>query len=1086
MTTPTGSRSIFLSYARDDDEPFVTRLYHDLVARGFDVWWDRESMPNRDLSFLQEIRDAIIERDLLLLVVGPQAMASDYVRAEWEFALSVCKPIHPVLRAGDFDQLPPQLSLLDTPNFCDDAQYDKAFDHLLRHLSEPPRPLGELFGVPALEHEYFERAEELKQIAEHVLLDIQDPTALSTAKRITVIHGLGGVGKSVLTAGFVRQCNIRRAFWNGIIWIRVGTEPDLLHLLNVIGLALTEAEPDFPSVELGQKKIKQLLGSRTCLIVLDDVWDAANITMIRDLIADTRCRLLITTRYLSVARTLGVTSSVALDLLPLDQATTLLHRFAGHDDPALPEIADRLSGLPLALKLAGARLAEGMSGADWLETFSRVSQIKIGPDETDDPHANLQACLELSVDQLSNDHQTLYHTLGIFPEDEWVPLDVVTRLWSKILPEICDEDCHALAYDLSRLALIELRDEDKMVTLHDLLHDYTRTKLGKLSINTHRDLLQAYRDETDQPWHTILFGDYLYRHFVYHMTEAGWQDQLIAVLTSAPVWLEQHVQQHNRRDIALEHVVNDIFEYYHKVDADAARDLLTAWLKRASPSRRPSQHMPYTSKVVAVRCAFETADIQALALALQDTNQDVQDTAIRFAFYLDAVNPKQSLALMRLISQNVMRFGLPRPRVLGVAFPMVLLLLVEQYRYLNSLPIGENTLQQQFAILQDLLRQVAYVRRWGPLRPVGNLLRTWVVWLLARYARRMLRNNLKGAEEAPDEIGYSVNSLEEFARYFDELSHEQRANFEETIPYLNHAYGSVLDIRSNILDIFASEDALSTTYINFVISGRAHAEPEAVYDTYKYVYETVKSRWPDDANRYAYTAGSIAHSMYNVLELQPEVNPEWMAFLKTLVRSHMVDSPHGYGITRTPIRPYRYYSMMYYGAIWAKVHPNDPIDLAEELLARAEADDDIELLLYIIDSFAERTTFPASYRGILRSLEPYTRHPDPVVREHLAKSLAVIRNKAREQVDEFLHDSKAPQALVDDVTRMSFDEPISELVRRMHEFITAFVVYAAPDTLSRITDSARIVIQAKSIDVALKLALKQVLNEIIGENVFAS
>jgi hypothetical protein len=38
---------LFISYARADDEPFVKRLYHDLKNAGFDVWWDRVSMPNR-------------------------------------------------------------------------------------------------------------------------------------------------------------------------------------------------------------------------------------------------------------------------------------------------------------------------------------------------------------------------------------------------------------------------------------------------------------------------------------------------------------------------------------------------------------------------------------------------------------------------------------------------------------------------------------------------------------------------------------------------------------------------------------------------------------------------------------------------------------------------------------------------------------------------------------------------------------------------------------------------------------------------------------------------------------------------------
>ena len=79
---------IFISYARADDEPFVKRLYEGLVAHGFEVWWDRVSMPSRALTFLQEIRDAIDQADRLLLVVGPgacteHAEVQGSLRARW-------------------------------------------------------------------------------------------------------------------------------------------------------------------------------------------------------------------------------------------------------------------------------------------------------------------------------------------------------------------------------------------------------------------------------------------------------------------------------------------------------------------------------------------------------------------------------------------------------------------------------------------------------------------------------------------------------------------------------------------------------------------------------------------------------------------------------------------------------------------------------------------------------------------------------------------------------------------------------------------------------------------------------------------
>jgi len=109
--------SIFLSYARGDDvDPFdpatsfVARLHRDLTARGFEVWFDRIAMPSRGLTFHQEIQDAVAARERLLLVVGPKAALSDYVRQEWQFALQADKAVTPILRQGDYPLIPDALS----------------------------------------------------------------------------------------------------------------------------------------------------------------------------------------------------------------------------------------------------------------------------------------------------------------------------------------------------------------------------------------------------------------------------------------------------------------------------------------------------------------------------------------------------------------------------------------------------------------------------------------------------------------------------------------------------------------------------------------------------------------------------------------------------------------------------------------------------------------------------------------------------------------------------------------------------------------------------------------------------------------
>lgn len=125
------STTIFLSFARGDDEPFVTRLYADLQARGFKVWIDREDMPSRGLPFPVELRDAINASDRSLFVLGPKAVTSDWCRAEWQHAVTFGKPITPVLRVDGkradgsrldgLQLLPEEMIFLHVDDFRDDA-----------------------------------------------------------------------------------------------------------------------------------------------------------------------------------------------------------------------------------------------------------------------------------------------------------------------------------------------------------------------------------------------------------------------------------------------------------------------------------------------------------------------------------------------------------------------------------------------------------------------------------------------------------------------------------------------------------------------------------------------------------------------------------------------------------------------------------------------------------------------------------------------------------------------------------------------------------------------------------------------------
>src|SRR5262249_21210625 len=87
----------------------------------------------------------------LVLVVGPHAAASVYVRQEWQFAwFEAEKVVTPILRLGDYATVPDELKLLHCEDFRDDQEYAFHLDQLDRILRAPPPPLGKLIAVPSL------------------------------------------------------------------------------------------------------------------------------------------------------------------------------------------------------------------------------------------------------------------------------------------------------------------------------------------------------------------------------------------------------------------------------------------------------------------------------------------------------------------------------------------------------------------------------------------------------------------------------------------------------------------------------------------------------------------------------------------------------------------------------------------------------------------------------------------------------------------------------------------------------------------------------------------------------------------------
>jgi len=314
---------IFISYARDDDEPFIKQLYQDLKENGIDVWWDRKAMESRGRTFLQELRDAIEASDRLIAVIGPTAITSDYVKAEWEHAFLFAKGVVPILRCGDYDLVPSDLSKLHCPDFREERPYNEALEELLCILDEPVPKLGPLLtAVPSLPPHFLPRFDEIARLGETVLADVQRPTVITSARQTTALQGMGGVGKSVMSAAFAQATETRRAFTDGVIWLAIGQNPDPSSNMLLVGTAFGDDPVNYVDLDTARARLLELLSDKVCLIVLDDVWNVTHATPFVNALGP-RCRLLITTRDGSLVTALGAQEH-SLDVLTDAAALQLL------------------------------------------------------------------------------------------------------------------------------------------------------------------------------------------------------------------------------------------------------------------------------------------------------------------------------------------------------------------------------------------------------------------------------------------------------------------------------------------------------------------------------------------------------------------------------------------------------------------------------------------------------------------------------------------------------------------------------------------------------------------------------------------
>jgi len=214
--------------------------------------------------------------------------------------------------------------------------------------------------LPAPPAAFTGRTGELQQLAR--LLDVPAGAAGGPVV-ISAIDGMGGIGKSALAIQAAHR--LAGQFPDGQLYVNLhGATPGHPPVvpLDALGRILRSLGVDPAAVPLEVEEAaarwRSLAADRRLLVVLDD---AGSSEQVRPLLpASPACAALVTSRR--VLATLDGTQPLHLDLLPADEAVELLAKLAGPErisaDPqAAEEVVRRCGYLPLAVRIAGARLA---------------------------------------------------------------------------------------------------------------------------------------------------------------------------------------------------------------------------------------------------------------------------------------------------------------------------------------------------------------------------------------------------------------------------------------------------------------------------------------------------------------------------------------------------------------------------------------------------------------------------------------------------------------------------------------------------------------------------------------------------------
>ncbi len=436
---PSFQYDVFVSYSHQDEAWVHGQLVPALRKRRLRVCIDDECFcPGHER--LDEMERCVSASAKTVAVLTPAYLASNWT----EFERSLRRDMD--VKTGDRRlipvllqpcALPPDVERLVYVDFTKPGTTDP-FGRLAAAirgtpLPRAPRPSGPLFNMaPPLPSYYVPREQDLQRLRERL--------KAGGGVAVTAVHGMGGVGKSVLAAAQAHDAQAQQCFPDGVLWATLGprakgADAFLLDWGHALGVDLRQWE----TTQARCHELQRVLAGQRCLLVVDDVWPGESLAAAKTLwrVRGAGCCALCTTRYPDVAKSVQA-EPLALGVLSEAEALALFAARWGRElnaeERALAaEVARRVGCLPLAVLLAAARGTGAAALAGLVEALRKGQPAAEDLDFSIEAtrQESLRLCFDASYDYLHEDDRLRYRLLGAVPAQTVFGVEEAAVLWEQ-------------------------------------------------------------------------------------------------------------------------------------------------------------------------------------------------------------------------------------------------------------------------------------------------------------------------------------------------------------------------------------------------------------------------------------------------------------------------------------------------------------------------------------------------------------------------------------------------------------------------------------------------------------------------------